>query len=103
MDILSIVLGVLSLVTAFTPLIWLQVVGGFVGIAGIVLARKAKKADYRKSLTTAIGRDAAVLPDARALPAEQRRPLLHDALTPGAPPSPSDRPLKRPVASQQFC
>lgn len=55
MDILSIVLGVLSLVTSFTPFIWLQVVGGFVGIAGIVLARKAKKADYRKSLTTAIG------------------------------------------------
>ena len=45
MDILSIVLGVLALVTAFTPLIWLQVVGGFVGIAGIVLARRAKKAD----------------------------------------------------------
>ena len=45
MDILSIVLGVLSLATAFTPLIWLQVVGGFVGIAGIVLARKAKKTD----------------------------------------------------------
>lgn len=55
MDILSIVLGVLSLATAFTPLIWLQVVGGFVGIAGIVLARKAKKADYRKDRTTAIG------------------------------------------------
>lgn len=55
MDILSIVLGVLSLVTAFTPFIWLQVVGGFVGIAGIVLARRAKKADYRKSLTTSIG------------------------------------------------
>ena len=55
MDILSIVLGALSLVTAFTPLIWLQVIGGFVGIAGIVLARRAKKADYRKSLTTAIG------------------------------------------------
>ena len=55
MDIMSIVLGVLSLVTAFTPFIWLQVVGGFVGIAGAVLARKAKKADYRKSLTTAIG------------------------------------------------
>ncbi len=55
MDIVSIVLGVLSLVTAFTPFIWLQVVGGFVGIAGAVLARKAKKADYRKSLTTAIG------------------------------------------------
>ena len=55
MDIVSIVLGVLSLATAFTPFIWLQVVGGFAGIAGIVLARKAKKADYRKSLTTAIG------------------------------------------------
>lgn len=55
MDTLSIVLGVLSLVTAFTPLIWLQVVGGFVGIAGVVLARRAKKADYRKDLTTAIG------------------------------------------------
>ena len=55
MDILSIILGVLALVTAFTPLIWLQVIGGFVGIAGIVLARRAKKADYRKSLTTAIG------------------------------------------------
>ena len=55
MDILSIVLGALSLVTAFTPFIWLQVVGGFVGVAGIVLARRAKKADYRKSLTTAIG------------------------------------------------
>ena len=55
MDILSIVLGALSLVTSFTPLIWLQVIGGFVGIAGIVLARRAKKADYRKSLTTAIG------------------------------------------------
>ncbi len=55
MDILSIVLGVLSLATAFTPLIWLQVVGGFVGIAGIVLARKAKKADYRKDRTAAIG------------------------------------------------
>lgn len=55
MDILSIVLGVLALVTAFTPLIWLQVIGGFVGIAGIVLARRAKKADYRKGLTTAIG------------------------------------------------
>lgn len=55
MDVLSIVLGVLALVTAFTPLIWLQVIGGFVGIAGIVLARRAKKADYRKSLTTAIG------------------------------------------------
>ena len=55
MDILSIVLGALALVTAFTPLIWLQVIGGFVGIAGIVLAHKAKKADYRKSLTTAIG------------------------------------------------
>lgn len=55
MDILSIVLGVIALVTAFTPFIWLQVVGGCVGIAGIVLARRAKKADYRKSLTTAIG------------------------------------------------
>ena len=55
MDILSIVFGALALVTAFTPFIWLQVVGGFVGIAGIVLARKAKRADYRKSLTTAIG------------------------------------------------
>ena len=55
MDIASIVLGVFSLATAFTPFIWLQVVGGFVGIAGIVLARRAKKADYRKSLTTAIG------------------------------------------------
>ncbi len=55
MDIMSIVLGALALVTAFTPFIWLQVVGGFVGIAGIVLARKAKKADYRKSLTTAVG------------------------------------------------
>ena len=55
MDIASIVLGVFSLATAFTPFIWLQVVGGFVGIAGIVLARKAKKADYRKDLTTAIG------------------------------------------------
>ena len=55
MDIMSIVLGVISLATAFTPFIWLQVIGGFVGIAGIVLARRAKKADYRKSLTTAIG------------------------------------------------
>lgn len=55
MDVMSIVLGALSLVTTFTPFIWLQVVGGCVGIAGIVLARKAKKADYRKSLTTAIG------------------------------------------------
>ncbi|MBE5023511.1 hypothetical protein INF26_01410 [Olsenella sp. DSM 107455] len=55
MDILSIVLGVIALVTAFTPFIWLQVVGGCVGIAGIVLARRAKRADYRKSLTTAIG------------------------------------------------
>lgn len=55
MDILSIVFGILALVTAFTPFIWLQVVGGCVGIAGIVLARKAKRADYRKSLTTAIG------------------------------------------------
>lgn len=55
MDILSIVFGALALVTAFTPFIWLQVVGGFVGIAGIVLARRAKRADYRKSLTTAIG------------------------------------------------
>ena len=55
MDIASIVLGVLALATAFTPFIWLQVIGGFAGIAGIVLARKAKKADYRKSLTTAIG------------------------------------------------
>ena len=55
MDIMSIVLGVIALATAFTPLIWLQVVGGFVGIAGIVLAWRAKKADYRKSLTTAIG------------------------------------------------
>ena len=55
MDIVSIVLGVVSLATAFTPFIWLQVVGGFVGIAGAVLARRAKKADYRKSLTTAIG------------------------------------------------
>lgn len=55
MDIVSIVLGVIALATAFTPFIWLQVIGGFVGIAGIVLARRAKKADYRKSLTTAIG------------------------------------------------
>ena len=55
MDIASIVLGALSLATAFTPFIWLQVIGGFVGVAGIVLARRAKKADYRKSLTTAIG------------------------------------------------
>ena len=55
MDIVSIVLGVVALATAFTPFIWLQVIGGFVGIAGIVLAGKAKKADYRKSLTTAIG------------------------------------------------
>ena len=55
MDVLSIVLGVVSLAAAFAPLIWLQVIGGIVGIAGIVLARRAKKADYRKSLTTAIG------------------------------------------------
>ena len=55
MDIVSIVLGVVALATAFTPFIWLQVIGGFVGIAGIVLARKAKRTDYRKSLTTAIG------------------------------------------------
>ena len=55
MDIVSIVLGVIALATAFTPFIWLQVIGGFVGIAGIVLAWRAKKADYRKSLTTAVG------------------------------------------------
>lgn len=55
MDIASIVLGVLALATAFTPFIWLQVIGGLAGIVGIVLARRAKKADYRKSLTTAIG------------------------------------------------
>ena len=55
MDIVSIVLGVIALATAFAPFIWLQIIGGFVGIAGIVLARRAKKADYRKSLTTAIG------------------------------------------------
>lgn len=55
MDIVSIVLGVLALATAFTPFVWLQVIGGFVGIAGAVLAHRAKKADYRKSFTTAIG------------------------------------------------
>ena len=42
MDIVSIVLGVIALATAFTPLIWLQVIGGFVGIAGIALAWRAK-------------------------------------------------------------
>ena len=57
MDIVSIVLGVIALATAFTPLIWLQVIGGFVGIAGIALAWRAKKADYRKSLTTEQSRE----------------------------------------------
>ena len=44
MDIVSIVLGVIALATAFTPLIWLQAVGGFVGIAGIVLAVVPRRA-----------------------------------------------------------
>ena len=95
MDILSIVFGVLALVTAFTPLIWLQVVGGFVGIAGIVLARKAKKADYRKEgeegrlpqephhgdrdAVLHNGR-AAVLSHAGALGREQHRTVFHDSL-----------------------
>ena len=51
MDIVSIVLGVTALATAFTPFIWLQVVGGFAGIAGIVLARKAYLARQRRPTT----------------------------------------------------
>lgn len=55
MDIASIVLGAVSLFLAFMPDPAVNVVGGCLGIAGIVLARRARKADYRKDLTTAVG------------------------------------------------
>ena len=54
-DIASIVLGALSLVLAFVPIILLQLVGAAIGVYGFILARRAKRADYRLDMTCVIG------------------------------------------------
>lgn len=54
-DIVSIVLGVAAMALSFYPFIPLQLVGAVGGIAGVRLSRQARREDYRKDLTCAVG------------------------------------------------
>lgn len=51
----SIILGVAAILLGFSPIIPTQVLGVVSGIAGIVISRRARKADYRKDLPATIG------------------------------------------------
>ena len=55
-DVASIVLGAISLVLSFVPVLVLQVAGIAVGAYGFTLARAARRADYRKDLTCTVGK-----------------------------------------------
>ena len=55
MHIASIVLGAVSLLAAFAPHLALQVLGAVLGGAGIVMARRAKRADYRLDMPANVG------------------------------------------------
>ncbi len=54
-EIASIVLGVLSMVVSFVPIIPLQIVGAAVGVWGFLLGRRARREDYRRDLPATIG------------------------------------------------
>ena len=60
-DIVSIVAGAAAVALSFTPSIWLQLFGACVGVAGILLARRARREDYRRDLTCTVGFVASVV------------------------------------------
>ena len=55
MHIASTVLGAVSLLAAFAPHLALQVLGAVLGGTGIVMARRAKRADYRLDMPANVG------------------------------------------------
>ena len=52
--LLSVILGAAAIVLSFMPL-EVQVLGVVAGIAGIVMARRAKRTEYTKDMTVTIG------------------------------------------------
>lgn len=51
----SILLGALAILLGFAPIVPLQLIGVASGIAGIVVSRRARKADYRKDMPATAG------------------------------------------------
>lgn len=51
----SILLGALAILLGFAPIVPLQLIGVAAGIAGIVVSRRARKADYRKDMPATVG------------------------------------------------
>lgn len=51
----SILLGALAILLGFAPIVPLQLIGVAAGIAGIVVSRWARKADYRKDMPATVG------------------------------------------------
>lgn len=54
-DYASIALGAVSMALSFVPIIPLQLVGAACGVYGFLLGRRARRADYRRDLTSTIG------------------------------------------------
>lgn len=59
-DIASIVLGIVSMAVSFVPIIVLQLAGAACGAAGFLLARQARREDYRRDLMCSIGTVASI-------------------------------------------
>ncbi|HIU05518.1 MAG TPA: hypothetical protein IAD14_08675 [Candidatus Coprousia avicola] len=54
-DYVSIGLGVVSMLLSFVPVIPLQLLGAVAGGCGFVFGRRARRADYRRDLTSTVG------------------------------------------------
>ena len=54
LEYLSIALGVIAVALGFAPVVPLQLVGVALGICGIVASRRARHADYRKVVVSAV-------------------------------------------------
>ena len=55
LEYIAILLGAGSILLGFAPLVPIQVIGVALGIAGIIISRRAVRADYRRDLPATVG------------------------------------------------
>ncbi len=55
LEYIAILLGAGSILLGFAPLVPIQVIGVALGIAGIIMSRRAVRADYRRDLPATVG------------------------------------------------